>query len=165
MTPEEIGKSLEAAGLNVSYQPTMPDPHLEISKDLITEVCRKLRDDEQFAFDSLSCLSGLDYPEHYTVVYNLFSYKHRHWLTLKVMLPKDNAKVSTVSDIFPTAEWHEREAYDLVGITFENHPDLRRILLPEDWEGYPLRKDYQAQEKWHDIPLTAEPPQKSDEGN
>jgi len=80
------------------------------------------------------------------VVYNLFSYRHRHRVTLKVVMPRDGAHVPTVTHLWPAVDWHEREAYDLVGVVFDGHPDLRRILLPDDWEGHPLRKDYQVQE-------------------
>ena len=84
--------------------------------------------------------------DNLAVVYHLYSYVHHHKLVVKVVVPKSNPVVKTVSDVWAAAEWHEREAYDLVGMTFEGHPDLRRILLPEDWEGHPLRKDYKVPE-------------------
>jgi len=85
------------------------------------------------------------------LVYNLFSMKHRHKIALRVDLPRDNPRVPSVESVWRTADWHEREAYDLFGIHFEGHPDLRRILCPDDWEGYPLRKDYVVQEYYHGI--------------
>lgn len=158
MTPEEIGQRLSDDGLPVVYHDTSPDPHLTVELDSLMTVARRLRDDPDLAFDSLMCLSGLDWPDYLEVVYHLFSYQHRHRLTLKVRCPKDKPVVPTVSFLWPTAEWHEREAYDLIGVRFDGHPDLRRILLPEDWEGHPLRKDYQPPSVWHDIPLSPQPP-------
>jgi NADH-quinone oxidoreductase subunit C len=79
-------------------------------------------------------------------VYHLYSFALNQKLVVKVLVPKSNPVVPTVSDVWATANWHEREAFDMFGMTFEGHPDLRRILCPEDWEGYPLRKDYKVQE-------------------
>ena len=113
----------------------------------INPVCLFLRDEDSLQFDSLSCLSGVDFDkDNLAVVYHLYSYVHNHKLTLKVIVPKSEPKVPTVSDVWATADWHEREAYDMFGLIFENHPDLRRILCPDDWEGFPLRKDYKVQE-------------------
>jgi NADH-quinone oxidoreductase subunit C len=123
------------------------DPFIFIDADKINAVCFFLRDEEKLQFDFMSCLSGVDYDDtQLAVVYHLYSYPHNHKLVLKVLVPKSNPKVQTVSDVWATANWHEREAFDLLGIEFEGHPDLRRILLPEDWEGFPLRKDYKVQE-------------------
>jgi len=123
------------------------DPFFFVSADKINAVSLFLRDEESMQFDNLSCLSGLDYDkDNLAVVYHLYSYVHHHKLVVKVVVPKSNPVVKTVSDVWAAAEWHEREAYDLVGMTFEGHPDLRRILLPEDWEGHPLRKDYKVPE-------------------
>ena len=122
-------------------------PFFFVSADKINAVSLFLRDEESMQFDNLSCLSGLDYDkDNLAVVYHLYSYVHHHKLVVKVVVPKSNPVVKTVSDVWAAAEWHEREAYDLVGMTFEGHPDLRRILLPEDWEGHPLRKDYKVPE-------------------
>ena len=91
------------------------------------------------AFDSLMCLSGLDLnanDEELAVVYHIYSMRHRHSVVVKAMVPKTNPHLPSVSHIWKTADWHEREAYDLYGIRFEGHNDLRRILLPDDWEGY-----------------------------
>ena len=122
-------------------------PFFFVSADKINAVSLFLRDEESLQFDNLSCLSGLDYDkDNLAVVYHLYSYVHHHKLVVKVVVPKSNPAVKTVSDVWAAADWHEREAYDLVGMTFEGHPDLRRILLPEDWEGHPLRKDYKVPE-------------------
>ncbi len=123
------------------------DPFFFVSADKINAVSLFLRDEESLQFDNLSCLSGMDYDkDNLAVVYHLYSYVHHHKLVVKVVVPKSNPVVNTVSDVWAAADWHEREAYDLVGMTFEGHPDLRRILLPEDWEGHPLRKDYKVPE-------------------
>ena len=109
---------------------------------------------EGLYFDFLSCLTGVDNgPEADTmeVLYHLCSIPYHKQLVVKVLLDRKSPSVPTVSDIWRTANWHEREAYDLLGIGFDNHPDLRRILLPADWEGHPLRKDYVEQEKYHGI--------------
>ena len=122
-------------------------PFLIIKAEKINAVCLFLRDEESMQFDSLSCLSGVDFDkDNLASVYHLYSFEHNHKLTLKVIVPKSNPVVPTVSDIWATADWHERESYDMVGIIYENHPDFRRILCPDDWEGYPLRKDYKVQE-------------------
>ncbi len=129
-------------------------PQLTIAADKIHAVCLELRDHENTFFDYLTCLSGLDNgPEKamMEVVYHLYSIPFNHHLILKVELPRETPTVPTVSDIWRSADWHEREAYDMFGIIFANHPDLRRILLPADWEGFPLRKDYQEQELYHGI--------------
>lgn len=118
----------------------------------IYAVCEFLHTSEGLYFDHLACLTGIDNgPEQNTmeVVYTLSSLPYGHQLNLKVVFDRANPEVETVSDIWRTANWHEREAFDLLGITFKNHPDLRRILMPTDWVGHPLRKDYQEQATYH----------------
>lgn len=123
------------------------DPYIIIHSLKINAVSLYLRDEESLQFDSLSCLSGVDYDkDNFAVVYHLYSYALNHKLVLKVIVPKEKPVAATVSDVWATANWHEREAFDMVGIIFEGHPDLRRILCPDDWEGFPLRKDYKVQE-------------------
>jgi len=125
-----------------------------ISAADIEAVCRVLFENPLTYFDQLSCVTGLDNgtaANTMEVIYNLYSIPFNHHLTIKVILPRDNAEVHTVSHIWRTADWHERETYDLFGINFINHPDLRRILLPADWEGYPLRKDYKQQEYYRGV--------------
>ncbi|HET6542271.1 MAG TPA: NADH-quinone oxidoreductase subunit C [Chryseolinea sp.] len=105
-------------------------------------------------FDMLSCITGIDngvQAATMEVVYNLYSIPFNHHLMVKVILPRDHAEVDTVSHIWRTANWHEREIFDMYGVNFKNHPDLRRILMPADWEGHPLRKDYSHQEYYRDI--------------
>lgn len=113
----------------------------------IEAVCFFLRDEERLQFDALMCLSGVDKDKTtLTTVYHLYSYALKQRLTIKVDVPKDNPVVQSVYQVWSTAEWHERESFDLLGIKYEGNPDLRRILLPEDWEGHPLLKDYKVQE-------------------
>ena len=109
--------------------------------------------DPTLAFECLSNETGVDYPkrEEIEVVYHLFSYTLRHALTLKVGLARDNPRVATVSAVWRAAIWQEREIFDLLGVDFDGHPDLRRVLLPEDWVGHPLRKDYVEPETYHGI--------------
>ena len=153
MIPQEISEALKAKFLDAileSRTSGVLEPFVKVAPDRIREVCLFLRDEEKFLFDSLMCLSGVDYTGgKLGVVYNLFSMKWNHKLTLKVELSAAKPQCQSVEGVWKTANWHEREAYDLFGILFEGHPDLRRILLPDDWEGYPLRKDYQLPEYYH----------------
>ena len=105
-------------------------------------------------FDMLSCVTGVDNgPDANTidVVYNLYSIPFDHHLMIKVTVPRDKPEVESVCSIWRTANWHEREIYDLFGVQFLNHPDLRRILLPADWEGHPMRKDYKHQDYYRSV--------------
>jgi NADH-quinone oxidoreductase subunit C len=147
------------------------DPWIEVSPSGLVEVCLYLRDQADLKFEMLNCISAVDYFEpdpkkaakvtfapHLEVVYHLWSFKGKVSLVLKVMLPRwqDDVpgqipEVPSVSHIWPTADWHEREVYDLSGVRFVGHPSLRRILCPEDWVGHPLRKDYDMPLEYHGI--------------
>jgi NADH-quinone oxidoreductase subunit C len=129
------------------------DPSIAVEGRGIVEVCRFLHDEPDLAFDCLSNLTGVDLKDEgkLQVVYHLYSYTHRHKLVLKVALPREDAHLSTVEGVWKAANWLEREAYDLVGIEFDGHSDLRRILMPEDWIGHPLRKDFVEPEEYHGI--------------
>jgi NADH-quinone oxidoreductase subunit C len=122
-------------------------PFAVIATEAIVEVARFCKGDPDLAFENLMCQSAVDYPKEapprMEVVYHLLSYKHDHTFALKVHLPRENPAVATVEGVWPVANWHEREAYDMFGIAFIGHSDLRRILLPDDWVGHPLRKDWQ----------------------
>ena len=124
----------------------------------IAEVALCCRDDGELAFDCLSNLSGVDYPAdgHIQVVYHLFSYRHRHSFVLKVNASRDDPAVPTVSTVWSHADWQEREVFDLLGVVFTGHPDLRRLLMPEDWPGHPLRKDFVEPEEYHGISTSRE---------
>lgn len=135
-------------------------PALVVLADHLVEIASLLRDTEGCYFDFLSNISAVDYyPEQrFAVVYHLASIPNQTQLTLKVEIENDRQpdnlpEVPSVSTIWRTADWHEREAFDLMGIFFTGHPDLRRILLPDDWQGYPLRKDYEDAETYHGITI------------
>jgi NADH-quinone oxidoreductase subunit C len=149
MTPQEILDILKAqfgeAVIEAKLE-NVPDPFIKIQTEKIKEVSHFLRDDDRTQFDYLMCLSGVDYKGKFGVTYNLASMTLKHKITLKVEVPSDAAAVPSVESIWKTANWHEREAFDMYGIKFLEHPDLRRILMPDDWEGFPLRKDYQIPE-------------------
>jgi NADH-quinone oxidoreductase subunit C len=121
-------------------------PFAVVDAGSIVDVAAFCKSDPDLWFDNLMCLSAVDYPKEtpprMEVVYHLYSYKHDHTFALKVFLPRENPAVATVEGVWPVANWHEREAYDMFGIAFAGHSDLRRILLPDDWVGHPLRKDW-----------------------
>jgi len=129
------------------------EPYLSVDGASIVEVCRFLRDTRGLNFEVLSDLTALDWPkeEKIQVVYHLFSYSQNHQIVLKADLPRANPKIATVEGVWKVANWFEREVYDLFGVIFEGHSDLRRIMLPEDWVGNPLRKDYVEQEEYDGI--------------
>ncbi len=103
--------------------------------------------------DHLELLGGVDYKDRIEVVYVLYSMKHRHRYTLKCRLSRENPIVPTVESVWGVANWHERETFDMLGVVFEGHSDLRRILCPDDWEGYPLRKDYEPPKIYREMPV------------
>jgi NADH-quinone oxidoreductase subunit C len=162
---EKFGSKIKAKKLDTL------DPWVVVEPGDLIEVCRFLRDEPRLQFDMLNCISGVDYFEpdkakapkagfepHMEVVYHFTSFMKRHRFVLKLMLPrwKDNKdgqlpEVPSVTGLWRAADWHEREVYDLSGVMFTGHPDLRRILLSEDWEGHPLRKDYVFPLEYHGI--------------
>jgi NADH-quinone oxidoreductase subunit C len=137
----------------------------------LVDVCTYLRDEPSLQFNFLNCISGVDYFEadpkkaakvswqpHTEVVYHLWSLPHKVSLVLKVILPRwkndtpgELPEVPSVCSVWPAADWHEREVFDLSGVMFTGHPNLRRILCPEDWVGHPLRKDYEMPLEYHGI--------------
>jgi NADH-quinone oxidoreductase subunit C len=122
------------------------DPYVFVATPYVGPVAAFLKREPELSFDSLQCLSAVDYKEHMEVVYHLFSMRHRHKFVFKAKLTRENPRVATVEGVWRGANWHEREAYDMMGIVFEGHSDPRRILCPDDWEGWPLRKDYEQPE-------------------
>ena len=144
-------QALQAAvpGVRLESAPSLDlQATLYVSRDDLLVVAQALRDDASLAFTFLAELTAVDFwprEPRFEVVYLLVSIEHRARLRLKVRLDGGDARVATVSGIWPAANWLEREVWDLFGITFDGHPDPRRLLMPEDWEGYPLRKDYPVQ--------------------
>jgi NADH-quinone oxidoreductase subunit C len=157
-------------------------PHVVVQAEHWPEVARFLRDDDELKFDWLRCISSVDLlaDNQLAAVYDLHAtepsrrydgvWKERHAFAVKVKVPRDNPHVPTVSDVWPAADWHEREAYDLMGIVFDGHPDSvdsptgrhpRRILCPDDWVGHALRKDYEFPDEYEGIPGTTEKDQET----
>ncbi|MDW7727066.1 MAG: NADH-quinone oxidoreductase subunit C [Candidatus Methanoperedens sp.] len=114
-------------------------PQATVKKERLQEAAKKA---QELGFDQLSVITGVDYGDRFEVIYNLFSYENKHNLVLKVILDHDKPEVDSLTSLWKGADWLERETYDLMGIKFTGHPDLTRILLPEGWNGHPLRKDY-----------------------
>ena len=135
------------------------EPYLHVDPQAIIEACRFLRDEPELQFEILSDLTGLDLPKEnkIEVVYHLYSYSQRHQIVLKVDLPRTEPRIATVEGVWKAANWLEREVFDLFGIFFEGHSDLRRIMLPEDWVGHPLRKDYVEEEEYDGISTQRQP--------
>lgn len=153
MTAKEIYDILKPQFGDAILEPKLEgviDPFVKVSPEKVKEVALFTRDDQRLQFDLLMCLSGVDYTGgKLGVVYHLNSTKLNQKIVLKVDLTVENPHVQSVESVWKTANWHEREAFDLFGIIFDGHPDLRRILLPDDWEGHPLRKDYQVPEYYN----------------
>lgn len=131
-------------------------PYIEIESSSLVQVCNFLKTDKNLYFDFLNCITSVDNGLEINTIdvwYHLTSIVFEHSFILKVTLPRstEGEHIPSVSHIWKTADWHEREAYDLTGVHFDGHSDLRRILLPADWEGFPLRKDYVEQDKYHGI--------------
>ena len=174
MTSEEHHKILcEKFGEQtiVGIEAEAKDPWNEVASETIADVAAFLKEDERLRFNHLNNLTGVDYFEpdpkkekkfghepHIEVVYHLYSYEHKHSATIKVKLPRwkndvegQIPEIPSVAGVWAIADWHEREAYDLLGIYFTDHPNMRRILCPEDWVGHPLRKDYEMPQEYHGI--------------
>ena len=133
------------------------DSYLFASLNKINEVIAFLKTTESLAFDYLVNLSAFDGAEHIEVTYHLYSYTHRHSFVVKVKVPRLNGEVPTVTDLYGTANFQEREVYDHFGVKFTGHPDLRRILLPDDWQGHPLLKDYKEEAMYNGVETTRPP--------
>lgn len=130
--PEAIQESQDLAGV----------PTFFVRADDIVGVCSFLKDTPELGFDYLMSLTAVDRPENFEVVYHLYSIPNKHYVTLKAKIGREKPLIASVYPVWLAADWQEREVYDMFGIEFEGHPDLRRILLEEDFEGFPLRKDF-----------------------
>jgi len=115
---------------------------IEVKPEMLVETAAYLKMNKNTQFNVVISVSGVDKPDFFEVVYHLFSTVFSKKLILKAFLDKNNPEIDSLCEIYPAANWHERETYDLFGIKFMNHPNLERILLPNDWKGHPLRKDY-----------------------
>lgn len=134
------------------------DPFITVLGDQVDRVCRYCKVEEKLDCDFLQDICGVDTGDTITCVYHLYSYPHKHTLVIKAITPKEAPVLPSCVTVWPTANWHERETYDMFGVTFEGHPELRRLLLPEDWEGHPMLKDYKQGPEYNGIPTTRENP-------
>lgn len=169
MAPEEIckllkdrfGDAIEDAAVEGGH------PYARVAAKSWPEVALFLRDDPRLSFNVLRCISALDLlaDDKLACVYDLccVPMEHptelitrTHVFAVRVVMDRNNPVIPSVAHVWPAAEWHEREAYDLMGIRFTGHPDLRRILCPDDWVGHPLRKDYEFPLDYQGIPATTE---------
>lgn len=130
---------------NLQFEEGTRLPTIYVEAEQLEEVARFLKETPELTFDYLNCLSAVDYMTDFEVVYHFFSYVHQHTLVLKVKLDREKPKIPSLTFLWKTADWQEREAYDLFGIIFIGHPKLRRILLTEDFEGFPMRKEFKTQ--------------------
>jgi NADH-quinone oxidoreductase subunit C len=148
MTKEEILKTfLNKFPKKIKEIPLVGvDLAIKVDRELILEVCQFAWQTSELSFDLLACMTCIDYSDHMEVVYNLFSFTHRHKIAVKTSVPRDG-ELDSATAVWKAANWHEREIAELFGITFKNHPDLRPILLPEGWDqGFPMRKDWEGKD-------------------
>ncbi len=154
MNPDEIVSLVKTALGDDSVEDAQVESHspwFRIKPERFRLCMELMKNDEKLAFDYLQLVTAIDWVTHIEVVYHLWSMKQGHKIAVKVVTDHETPRVPTVCDLWPAADWHEREQYDLMGVVFEGHPDLRRILCPEDWEGHPLRKDYVQPVEYHGI--------------
>jgi NADH-quinone oxidoreductase subunit C len=132
------------------------EPFFAVRAERLLEVMTALRDDPALRFDFLQNLTAVDWPKTETmqVVYHLHSYPHRHEVVVKLDLPRARPRAPSLASLWKNADWLEREQYDLLGVVFEGHPDLRRLLMPDDWVGHPMRKDYREAAEYRGMPTT-----------
>lgn len=143
MTTEELKQHISSLNPDAVFEEAKQFLNVAISSEKIFSLAKELKENPITKFDYLFCQTGVDWLTHFTVVYHLSSTFHKHNLVVKAKIEnRENPCIDSVSSLWATAEFHEREIYDLFGIKFNNHPDLRRILLEDDWNGFPLRKDY-----------------------
>ncbi|HMU45425.1 MAG TPA: NADH-quinone oxidoreductase subunit C [Chitinophagaceae bacterium] len=144
MTNEELKSLISGILPSATYEEGTEWLTLNIEPSEWPEAAKKLRNDEQLFFNYLFCLTCIDWKTHLTMVYHLSSTNHRLTIVVKSKLDRNRPEIETVSNIWRTAEFHEREVYEMFGVNFLNHPDLRLLILPDGWEGKnPLRKDFE----------------------
>ena len=127
---------------------------ISVSPENWSEISSVLKNESKLNFDYLMCISAYDKGDNkvYGAAYNFYSTVNNHYLEVRVEA-EDDISIPSVTGLWKTADWHEREAYDVMGLKFEGHPDLKRILLSDDWEGYPLRKNYKEPDYYHGVPV------------
>ena len=132
------------------------DPYFKVKAEAWLDVAKVMRDDPELQFDFLDNVTAVDWlkQSRIDVVYHLWSYSKAHQAVVKIELPRDKPQVPSVAPLWKAADWNEREQFDLLGVEFLGHPDLRRIMLPDDWVGHPLRKDYKEQDAYRGMPTT-----------
>ena len=119
-------------------------PTIIVNREKWLEVANLLKNNPELSFDYLSNQLGIDFKNHLESIVYLYSYSNKHTLSVRVKTKdREDTRIASVANIWRAADWHERESYDLLGIVYEGHPDLRRIMLTDDWVGHPLRKDYE----------------------
>ncbi|MEP7318896.1 MAG: NADH-quinone oxidoreductase subunit C [Panacibacter sp.] len=143
MTKEDLKTAIAELLPSASFEEATEWLTLSVEPNVFKSFVHQLRSISSLNFDFLFCITCVDWKTHFTMVYHLTSTTHRHTIVVKSKLDRNNPEIETVSDIWRTAEFHEREAYDLFGVKFINHPDLRRLFMTDDWVGWPLRKDYE----------------------
>lgn len=143
----------------ISIEETGLQAQIIIDPDFLLDVCKTLKTSKDLYFDFLNCITAIDNGIEtgtIDILYHISSIPFENSCVLKVIIPRllddtVSPTISSISSVWKTADWHEREIFDFFGVKFDKHPDLRRILLPADWEGFPMRKDYKEQEYYHDI--------------
>jgi len=143
MTNEDLKSTLTALHPTLAFEEGGEWINAFVEPNEWLPFAKKLRFQDEFYFDYLFCLTCVDWKTYLTMVYHLTSTKHRHSLVIKAKLDRNNPVIESVQPIWKTAEFHEREVFELFGVKFLNHPDLRKLILPDDWVGFPLRKDYE----------------------
>lgn len=160
MLPEEIFEKLQKKfGEEVVFDfhdasEGDKDCWFQVEPYSIEDVAVFMKTDSELHMDYLECITGIDYPDEnqVRVVYHVYSYAKKHRVVIKCMLDREDPALPTLTSVWPTSNWQERECFDLLGVLFDGHPDLRRLLLPDDWEGHPLRKDWEESDSYHGIP-------------
>ena len=150
---EDLIKNISSLNSSIEYD---KESNLFILRDATQwlDICQSLIDNSMLKFDYLMCISSYDKGDGktYGVAYNFYSNKNKHYLEIRIEV-EDSISIPSITSLWKTADWHEREAFDMMGIQFEGHPELKRILLADDWEGHPLRKNFKEPDYYHGMPV------------
>jgi NADH-quinone oxidoreductase subunit C len=143
MTIPEIADKLAKSLTHIPVAVSLKNAEsLDVNAVHLVEIVQVLKNDPSLSFDFLVCSFAVDYLNYLEILYIFHSYVHNHRIILRTRVSRTTPSIESLTPLYPAANWHEREIFDLYGINFTGHPDLRRILLPEDWEGFPMRRDY-----------------------